>query len=99
MRRVLAGGLAALAAIATVVAGAATASASGKAGGGDLYFVRGTNIMAVSVSGGAAHKVTSVGNGGATGMAIASGKVFWVTLTGSHDTLSFANKNGGSAHV
>jgi hypothetical protein len=97
MRRALAGGLAALAtAAATVLAGAAPA---GAAGGGSLYFVRGVNIMVVGAGGGTAHKITKVGNGGATGMTIASGKVFWVTLTGSHDTLSFAAKNGGSAHV
>jgi len=102
MRRVLAGGIAALAAAATVLAGAAAASAAGKssaAASGRLYFVRGVNIMVVPVGGGTARKVTKAGNGGATGMTIASGKVFWVTVTGLHDTLSFASKNGGTAHV
>ncbi len=75
------------------------ASASPTAASGSLYFVRGVNIMVVPVSGGTAHKITKVGNGSVTGMTIASGKVFWVTLTGQHDTLSFAAKNGGSAHV
>jgi hypothetical protein len=57
------------------------------------------NIMVVPVGGGTAHKVTKAGTDSVTGMTIASGKVFWVTLTGAHDTLSFASKNGGSAHV
>jgi hypothetical protein len=106
MRRVMAGGIAALAAAATILvgagAGAAAASAAGKspaASSGSLYFVRGVNIMAVPVGGGAAHKITNVGNGGATGMTVVNGKVFWVTLTGLHGTLSFASKNGGPAHV
>jgi hypothetical protein len=101
--RAMAGGIAALAATATMLAGAAgaasAASASPRAGGGNLYFVRGVNIMVVSVNGGTAHKIAKTGNEGVTGMTIASGKLFWATLTGSHDTISFANQNGGSVHV
>jgi hypothetical protein len=55
--------------------------------------------MIVPVSGGTAHKVTRTGTDSLTGITIASGKVFWVTLTGLRDPISFANKNGGPAHV
>jgi len=101
----MASGIAALAAAATVLAGAGAAGAAGAVGtspaaaSGSLYFVRGVNIMVVPVGGGTAHKVTKAGTDSVTGMTIASGKVFWVTVTGRHDTLSFASKNGGSAHV
>jgi hypothetical protein len=97
--RVMGGGIAALAVAATMLAGAASAGASSASASGSLYFVRGVNIMVVPVGGGAAHKVAKTGTEGVTGLTIASGKVFWVTLTGTHDTISFANKNGGSAHV
>ena len=96
--RAMVGGIAALAASAAVMAGV-PASASSTAASGSLYFVRGVNIMVVSVNGGTAHKITKAGTDSVTGMTIASGKVFWVTLTGQHDNISFAAKNGGSAHV
>src|SRR5579863_3685228 len=97
--RVMASGIAALAAAATMLAGAGTAGAAGtgsRGSSGSLYFVRGVNIMVVPVGGGTARKITKSGTDSVTGMTIASGKIFWVTLTGLRDNLSFAAKNGGS---
>ncbi len=70
------------------------AAATDKRAPGDLYYVAGGYIMRVPVSGGAAKRVVRVGDVSVTGMAIADGRLFWVTLTGADDTLSYVGLKG-----
>ncbi len=67
---------------------------------GDLYYVAGGYIMRVPVSGGAPKRVVLVGDVSVTGMAIADGRLFWVTLTGADDSLSYVGLRGApNAHT
>ncbi len=61
---------------------------------GDLYYVAGGYIMRVPVGGGAAKRVVRVGDVSISGMAIADGRLFWVTLTGADDSLSYVGLKG-----
>jgi hypothetical protein len=61
---------------------------------GDLYYVAGGYIMRMPVSGGAAKRVVWVGDVSVTGMAIADDRLFWVTLTGADDSLSYVGLKG-----
>jgi hypothetical protein len=65
---------------------------------GDLYFVSGEYIERRPVAGGAALRVVKVGDASIAGMAIVSDRLFWVTLTGAHDALSYLELRG-SPHV
>ncbi len=69
-------------------------TASDKPTPGDLYYVSGGYIMRVPISGGAAKRVVRVGDASVTGMAIADGRLFWVTLTGADDALSYVGLKG-----
>ena len=61
---------------------------------GDLYYVAGGYIMRVPVSGGKSERVVRVGDVSVTGIAIADGRLFWVTLTGADDSLSYVGLKG-----
>jgi streptogramin lyase len=113
VRVFLAAGVAAFTAVATMLAAPAVAgaavfrpmplrhtAASDKPAPGDLYFVAGGYIVRVPVSGGAPKRVVRVGDVSVTGMAIADGRLFWVTLTGADDSLSYVGLKGTSqAHT
>jgi len=108
VRVFLAAGVTALAAAAAVLAVPAAAGAgvfravTGNAGPthkpkpppGDLYYVAGGYIMRVSVSGGASKRVVRVGDVSVTGIAIADNRLFWVTLTGADDAISYVGLKG-----
>jgi hypothetical protein len=76
------------------LAAAGHASTHAKATPGDLYYVAGGYIMRMPVSGGAAKRVVRVGDVSIAGMAIADGRLFWVTLTGADDSLSYVGLRG-----
>jgi len=61
---------------------------------GGLYYVAGGYIMRVPVSGGKSERVVRVGDVSVTGIAIADGRLFWVTLTGADDSLSYVGLKG-----
>jgi hypothetical protein len=67
---------------------------------GDLYYVAGGYIMRVPVSGGAAKRVVRVGDVSVSGIAIADNELFWVTLTGANDAISYVRLKGAPhAHM
>jgi hypothetical protein len=67
---------------------------------GDLYYVAGGYIVRVPVSGGKAERVVRVGDVSVTGIAIADNRLFWVTLTGANDAISYvALKGAPRAHM
>src|SRR5215472_8778532 len=67
---------------------------------GDLYYVAGGYIVRIPVSGGKPKRVVRVGDVSVTGMAIAGGRLFWVTLTGANDSLSYVGLKGApNAHI
>jgi hypothetical protein len=79
---------------------ASHAAAHHKAPPGDLYYVAGGYVMRAPVSGGKPKRVVRVGDVSVTGMAIAGGRLFWVTLTGADDSLSYVGLKGApKAHV
>jgi hypothetical protein len=110
VRIFLAAGVTALAATATMLAVPAAAGAAafrpmpqpGHAAGshkpkpapGDLYYVAGGYIVRVPVSGGKAKRVVHVGNVSVTGIAITDTRLFWVTLTGANDAISYVGLKG-----
>ena len=110
VRVFLAAGVTGLTLTATMLAGPAAAGAAllrpeaagptaahSKPVPGDLYYVAGGYIMRVPVAGGATKRVVWVGDVSVTGLAIADGRLFWVTLTGADDSLSYVELRG-SAH-
>jgi hypothetical protein len=113
VRVFLAAGVTALTAAATMLAAPAPAGAAmlrpaptsraavhHKPAPGDLYYVAGGYIMRVPVSGGAAKRVVHVGNVSVTGIAIAGGRLFWMTLTGANDAISYVGLKGAPrAHM
>ena len=108
VRVFLAAGVTALTATATMLAAPAAAGAAllrppaaadhavihDKPAPGDLYYVAGGYIVRVPVSGGAAKRVVRVGDVSVTGIAIADNRLFWVTLTGADDALSYVGLRG-----
>ena len=107
VRVFLAAGVTALTATATMLAGPTAAGATVvrppaashpaqfiKPPPGNLYYVAGGYIMRVPVSGGKPKRVVRVGDVSVTGMAIAGGRLFWVTLTGADDALSYVGLKG-----
>jgi len=67
---------------------------------GDLYYVTGGYIVRVPVSGGAAKRVVHVGDVSVTGIAIADNRLYWVTLTGANDAISWVGLKGAPhAHM
>ena len=67
---------------------------------GDLYYVAGGYIVRRPVSGGAAKRVVHVGDVSVTGIAITDNRLFWVTLTGANDAISYVGLKGAPhAHV
>ena len=114
VRVFLAAGMTALTAAATMLAAPAAAGAavlrppaaalhavaSGKKTPGDLYYVAGGYIVRVPVSGGAAKRVVHVGDVSVSGIAIADNRLYWVTLTGANDAISWvALKGTPHAHM
>lgn len=114
VRVFLAAGVTALTAAATMLAVPAAAGAAmlrppaaalhtvthAKKTPGDLYYVAGGYIVRVPVSGGAAKRVVHVGNVSVTGIAITDNRLFWVTLTGANDAISYvALKGAPKAHM
>jgi hypothetical protein len=61
---------------------------------GDLYYVAGGYIVRVPVSGGKPERVVRVGDVSITGIAIADNRLFWVTLTGANDAISYVGLKG-----
>jgi len=113
-RMFLAAGVTALTAAATMLAAPAVAGAavvrppaaavhavvSGKKAPGDLYYVTGGYIVRVPVSGGAAKRVVHVGDVSVSGIAIADNRLYWVTLTGANDAISYVGLKGAPhAHM
>ena len=107
VRVFLAAGVTALTVTATMLAGPAAAGAAllrpeaagptaahSKPVPGDLYYVAGGYIVRVPVSGGETKRVVWVGDVSVTGLAIADGRLFWVTLTGADDSLSYVGLRG-----
>jgi hypothetical protein len=113
VRVFLAAGVTALTAAATMLAAPAAAGAAvlrppaavhavihAKKTPGDLYYVAGGYIMRVPVSGGAAKRVVRVGDVSVTGIAVADNRLFWVTLTGANDAISYVGLKGAPhAHM
>jgi hypothetical protein len=113
VRVFLAAGATALTAAATVLAAPAAAGASVvrppaavhpatpvKKTPGDLYYVAGGYIVRVPVSGGAAKRVVHVGDVSVSGIAIADNRLYWVTLTGANDAISWVGLKGAPhAHM
>jgi hypothetical protein len=113
VRVFLAAGVTALTAAATMLAAPAAAGAAvlrppaavhavihAKKTPGDLYYVAGGYIMRVPVSGGAAKRVVRVGDVSVTGIAVADNRLFWVTLTGANDVISYVGLKGAPhAHM
>jgi hypothetical protein len=114
VRILLAAGVTALTAAATMLAGPAVAGAAvfrpptaavdavvhAKKTPGDLYYVAGGYIMRVPVSGGATKRVVHVGDVSVTGIAIADNRLYWVTLTGANDAISYVGLKGAPhAHM
>ena len=114
VRIFLAAGVTALTAAATMLAAPAAAGAAmlrppaaavhavihAKKTPGDLYYVAGGYIVRVPVSGGAAKRIVRVGDVSVTGIAIADNRLFWVTLTGANDAISYVGLKGAPhAHM
>ena len=113
VRIFLAAGVTALTAAATMLAAPAAAGAAvlrpsaavravihAKKTPGDLYYVAGGYIVRVPVSGGAAKRVVHVGDVSVTGIAIADNRLYWVTLTGANDAISWVGLKGAPhAHL
>ena len=113
VRIFLAAGVTALTAAATMLAAPAAAGAAvlrppaavravihAKKTPGDLYYVTGGYIVRVPVSGGAAKRVVHVGDVSVTGIAIADNRLYWVTLTGANDAISWVGLKGAPhAHM
>ena len=113
VRIFLAAGVTALTAAATMLAAPAAAGAAAlrppaavhavthdKKTPGDLYYVAGGYIVRVPVSGGAAKRVVRVGDVSVSGIAIADNRLFWVTLTGANDAISYVGLKGAPhAHM
>jgi hypothetical protein len=113
VRVVLAAGVTALAVAAATLAVPAAAGATllrppaavhavihDKKTPGDLYYVAGGYIVRVPVSGGAAQRVVRVGDVSVSGIAIADNRLFWVTLTGANDAISYVGLSGAPhAHL
>jgi hypothetical protein len=110
----LAAGVTALTAAATMLAAPAAAGAAvlrppsaavhavkpPKKTPGDLYYVAGGYIMRVPVSGGAAKRVVHVGDVSVSGIATADNRLYWVTLTGANDAISYVGLKGAPhAHM
>ena len=67
---------------------------------GDLYYVAGGYIVRRPVSGGAAKRIVHVGDVSVTGIAISDNRLFWVTLTGANDAISYVGLKGAPhAHM
>jgi hypothetical protein len=100
VRALLAAGVMTVAATVTALAGAGPAGAAPlrPSPPGDLYYVSGGYITQVPVAGGTPHRVVKIGNVSITGMAITDSRLFWVTLTGNHDSISFIRLQG-APHV
>lgn len=89
-------------------ASAATGTAAGQAGvtgsgqavqsqsphPGDLYFVSGEYIARVPVAGGTPQRVVKIGAADVTGMAIAGGRLYWMTLAGFGGSIRYVNLQG-----
>jgi hypothetical protein len=114
VRVFLAAGVTALTVAATMLAAPAAAEASvfrpptvaaagvahAKKTPGDLYYVAGGYIVRVPVSGGAAKRIVHVGDVSVTGIAIADNRLYWVTLTGANDAISYVGLKGAPhAHM
>jgi len=113
VRVFLAAGVPALTAAATMLAAPAAAGAAlhgppaaghtvvhAKKTPGDLYYVAGGYIVRAPVSGGTAKRVVRVGDVSVTGIAIADNRLFWVTLTGANDAISYVGLRGAPhAHM
>ncbi|MGH3255862.1 MAG: hypothetical protein ACRDOU_10835 [Streptosporangiaceae bacterium] len=112
VRILLAAGVTALTAAATMLAAPAAGAAAlrppsavhavihDKKTPGDLYYVAGGYIVQVPVSGGTAKRVVRVGDVSVSGIAIADNRLFWVTLTGANDAISYVGLKGAPhAHM
>jgi hypothetical protein len=65
---------------------------------GDLYYFNAGYIMRVPAADGTPEQVVRVGNVSISGMAIADGRLFWVTDDGASEPLSYITL-GGTPHV
>jgi hypothetical protein len=73
-----------------IIAGQARAQAATP---GELYYINGTEIMRVPVTGGAAQRVADANSDSVTGMAIADGRLFWVNEDSSDEPVSYITLN------
>jgi hypothetical protein len=61
---------------------------------GDLYFVTDGYIVRAAVSGGKPERVVRVGDVSVTGIAVTGNRLYWVTLTGANDAISYVGLKG-----
>jgi hypothetical protein len=77
---------------------AAARHLSARAASGDLYYVSGVYIDRVPVAGGKPTRVVRSGTDSVTGIAIADGRLFWVTESGFSNSLDYTALRG-APHV
>jgi hypothetical protein len=94
---VLAAAAVAVLAATAIVAPRAHAAASAP---GQLYYINGTEIMRVPVTGGAAQRVANAGSDSVTGMTIADGRLFWVNEVSSNEAIRYVTvSNPAQVHT
>jgi hypothetical protein len=84
----------AVAALATALVATITPAAHASAAPGELYYINGTEIMRVPVTGGPPQRVVNAGSDSVTGMAIADGRLFWVNEISSSQPIDYITLNG-----
>ena len=82
------------AAIAVLATAIITPSAHASATPGELYYINGTEIMRVPVTGGSPQRVANAGSDSVTGMVIADGRLFWVAEDSQNEPLRYVSLSG-----
>ena len=101
LTRLWAAAIAVLATAATAAAAVVVPQAHAAASApGQLYYVNGTEIMRVAVTGGTAQRVANASSDSVTGLAIADGRLFWVDEDSSNEAIRYTTlTNPGQVHT
>jgi hypothetical protein len=101
LTRLWAAAIAVLATAATAAAAVVVPQAHAAASApGQLYYVNGTEIMRVAVTGGTAQRVANASSDSVTGLAIADGRLFWVDEDSSNEAIRYTTLNSpGQVHT
>jgi hypothetical protein len=84
---------AAVAVLVTAIVAVITPAAHASAAPGELYYINGTEIMRVPVTGGPPQPVVNAGSDSVTGMAIGDGRLFWVNEISADQPISYITLN------